>query len=1039
MAMLVMTFASCATKDKIPSEPPPPEPTTTTTVPAPVSEPVAPSGAETGEKPVVVQQPSVSEIELRNLFGQANALRNEALAYGVDKVLPEDYAKVNSDFAAVKAEYDGIMDQVGYDGVKAFPLKGKLENSVASWEELLAQGLPMRADEESEKAAGLKLAAVSAGARELAADRYEGAESLLADADALYEKGSYTMAIPAYQQAAAAFDVAAEKATANDLRSKISDKDYAAYAENFFVAGEQKYYAEEELWAAGSLADLKAGANSLRDANAYYGYVVSAGAEGKALEAKDAALSAQENALALGADRNVPDQYASATDIMNEALANHEAGNFESASLWFADAEAAYNDAAEASAGMKAENEAALASAREAIAAAENKQAVAGVEDTVYLPEAQYYLARAEIQSGNALFVDSTFNANEAKNYAGMSERFLDGVIAEQEAAAKALAEAKALADPAMDDARTRMAWAENNEIGKDYPAQYNEASAAMEGAELAYANERYAPAAELAAEVTSVLSDDFQVHVLAEREAAALLAQEKAEAEAAMGDAMTRMAWAENNNIAEDYPAEYKEASAAMEGAELAYANERYLPASELANEVSTVLSDEFMQKVLAEREAEEKLAADKAAAEAAMADAQDRMAWANENGIKEEYPEEFGAASTAMIASFNAYGNAQYPEATAKAEEVSSIFSDDFKAQVAMDREAAAAAEADKAEAEAAIGDATTRMAWAENNNIAEDYPVEYKEASAAMEGAELAYANERYLPATTLAEEVSSILSDEFMADVLADREAEVAKAEADVAIGEAMTRMAWAENNEIDKDYPAEYKEASAAMEGAELAYANERYAPATTLAEEVSSILSDEFMEKVLESRTPEAIQAAQDEAKKTEETQKAADANAAAKDSAYLEIDNAQARYDWAKDNNAENNYPDLFAKGGADLAKAKQAYGDGKFLDASALAKEAMKSLSSIKAFADLPAVYIVRLIPERRDCLWRIAEYPFIYNNPLKWPVLYEANKKTFKDPSNPDLIFPDQVLNIPAIKGETRSGTWDPKKTYNPLPKK
>ncbi len=275
------------------------------------------------------------------------------------------------------------------------------------------------------------------------------------------------------------------------------------------------------------------------------------------------------------------------------------------------------------------------------------------------------------------------------------------------------------------------------------------------------------------------------------------------------------------------------------------------------------------------------------------------------------------------------------------------------------------------------------------------------------------------------------------------MLADREAAaanaVAKAEADAAMGDAKTRMAWAENNEISKDYPAEYKEASAAMEGAELAYANERYAPAADLAGEVSSILSDDFMNKVLASRTPEAVQAAKEEAKKIEEAKQAAVVNDAAKDGAFAEIDNAQARYDWAKANNAENNYKDLFTKGGDDLAKSKQAYGEGKFVDASALAKEAMKSLSNIKAFAPLPAVYIVRLIPERRDCLWRIAEYPFIYNNPLKWPVLYEANKKTFRDPSNPDLIFPNQVLNIPAIKGESRSGTWDPKKTYNPLPKK
>ncbi|MDX9826176.1 MAG: hypothetical protein RBT73_00345, partial [Spirochaetia bacterium] len=511
MAMLVMTFASCATKDKILPETPPPEPTTTTTVPAPVAGTETSSGAQTGAEPVVAPQPSVSEIELRNLFGQANALKSEAVAYGVDKTLPEDYAKVNTEFAAVKTEYDGIMDQVGYDGVKAFPLKAKLENSVASWEGLLAKGLPMRAVEESEKAAGLKLAAVSAGAPELAADRYEGSESLLADADALYEKGSYTMAIPAYQQAAAAFDVAAEKAKANELRSAISDKDYSKYAENFFVAGEQKYYAEENLWAAGSLADLKAGANSLRDANAYYGYVVSAGAEGKALEAKEEALTAQEKALELGADKNAPEQYSSATDIMNEALANHEAGNYESAYLWFVDAEAAYNAAAEASSSLKSENEAALAAARKAVTASEEKAAAAGVEDTVYLPEAQYYLARAEIQSDNALFVDSTFNANEAVNYAGMSERFVDGKIAEQAAADKAVAEARAKADTAMNDARTRMAWAENNEIAEDYPVEYKEASTAMEGAELAYANERYAPAAELANEVSATLSDDFQ------------------------------------------------------------------------------------------------------------------------------------------------------------------------------------------------------------------------------------------------------------------------------------------------------------------------------------------------------------------------------------------------------------------------------------------------------------------------------------------------------------------------------------------------
>ena len=83
------------------------------------------------------------------------------------------------------------------------------------------------------------------------------------------------------------------------------------------------------------------------------------------------------------------------------------------------------------------------------------------------------------------------------------------------------------------------------------------------------------------------------------------------------------------------------------------------------------------------------------------------------------------------------------------------------------------------------------------------------------------------------------------------------------------------------------------------------------------------------------------------------------------------------------------------------------------------------------------LPALYIVRLIPERRDCLWRIAEYPFIYGDPLKWSLIYEANKKNLRDPSNPDLIFPGQELQIPSIHGEKREGTFDASKRYEPVP--
>ncbi|MBN2282735.1 MAG: LysM peptidoglycan-binding domain-containing protein [Deltaproteobacteria bacterium] len=45
--------------------------------------------------------------------------------------------------------------------------------------------------------------------------------------------------------------------------------------------------------------------------------------------------------------------------------------------------------------------------------------------------------------------------------------------------------------------------------------------------------------------------------------------------------------------------------------------------------------------------------------------------------------------------------------------------------------------------------------------------------------------------------------------------------------------------------------------------------------------------------------------------------------------------------------------------------------------------------------------------------ECLWWIAEYEDVYNDPFMWPLIYDANKDQVQDP---DLIYPDQVLRIP-----------------------
>jgi nucleoid-associated protein YgaU len=162
----------------------------------------------------------------------------------------------------------------------------------------------------------------------------------------------------------------------------------------------------------------------------------------------------------------------------------------------------------------------------------------------------------------------------------------------------------------------------------------------------------------------------------------------------------------------------------------------------------------------------------------------------------------------------------------------------------------------------------------------------------------------------------------------------------------------------------------------------------------------------------------------------------------------------AKDKLAWADGVGAKDKYPDLYMKASGEYDDAQASYTSEDYPTAEDKARQSVATLDEIaasiaaaaqaaktaKSSGDMwPAVYVVRLIPARRDCLWRIAEYPFIYNNPLKWTVIYEANKKTFRDPGNPNLIFPGQKLSIPAIKGESRDGEYDPSKSYKPFPKK
>jgi nucleoid-associated protein YgaU len=293
-------------------------------------------------------------------------------------------------------------------------------------------------------------------------------------------------------------------------------------------------------------------------------------------------------------------------------------------------------------------------------------------------------------------------------------------------------------------------------------------------------------------------------------------------------------------------------------------------------------------------------------------------------------------------------------------------------------------------KATADKAIAKAKDKMAWADSIDAKTLYPDDYGAASDQFSACLASYESEDY-PASTDQARLTSEAVDKI---ALAQAQAEMAKAK---------DKIAWADGIDAKDSYPDGY------------AKAKDAYAAAG------SSLDAQDYQTAV--AKADETI----------------ADVDAIAKADADAAIAQAKGAISSAEAVSAPTTYPKEYAAAKADLADAQTAYDGKDFPTAAAKARACVAALAAVKAKPVWPAVYVVRLIPERRDCLWRIAGYPFIYNNPIKWTVIYEANKKTFRDPGNPNLIFPGQKLQIPSIKGETRTGTYDPSATYQAFPTK
>ena len=107
----------------------------------------------------------------------------------------------------------------------------------------------------------------------------------------------------------------------------------------------------------------------------------------------------------------------------------------------------------------------------------------------------------------------------------------------------------------------------------------------------------------------------------------------------------------------------------------------------------------------------------------------------------------------------------------------------------------------------------------------------------------------------------------------------------------------------------------------------------------------------------------------------------------------------ASDRIGFGEKNDAAGVLGPVWLEAKAAFALAVTEYDAKRFAESTEASKKVMdlmKDFAPAKApaAADLPAFYTVRLIPEARDCFWRIAEYPFIYGDPWKWKKIGRAS---------------------------------------------
>ena len=196
-------------------------------------------------------------------------------------------------------------------------------------------------------------------------------------------------------------------------------------------------------------------------------------------------------------------------------------------------------------------------------------------------------------------------------------------------------------------------------------------------------------------------------------------------------------------------------------------------------------------------------------------------------------------------------------------------------------------------------------------------------------------------------------------------------------------------------------------------------------------------LADEYTKKAENALDAGQYEDAVEYSKKAEENAELSKAYIQmmmAKKQAEDSIKLAKNQIAYAEKIDAPNTFPMAYTSAKENLESAENFYSEEDYPKATEYAKASLAALDGIREVTPLPEFYIVKPWAETKDCYWNISGRPYVYNNPLLWENLYQANKSAMPKPEDPNLIHPGMKMKIPSLTGEYRSGTYDPKKSYD-----